>query len=248
MKRVYLFTFFLLLSIPLLSQNKGTNEMSLFVSPGVKYLATPCKFQDEGETTFSLIGGEAGIGFNLLEDLYIEGKIGYSLNSFSGLTSFKKLPLELEEELNFSGLFFGLEAQYSNIFEYEDFGLSPFLSFYYGSSFKKEWDIILPIVRGKAKGSTSWFKGNAGARILYNGLDLHTPYLGLYFSMTSGSITMKEDIEEIIAKEERKFREKLPFTISLGDEFEIIEDLYLNGELRLGGDFSVSVNLKYIIK
>lgn len=248
MKRAYLFTIFLFLSLPLLSQNEKLSDIGFFVSAGAKYIANPCKFQDEGTTTFSLIGGEAGIGFTIFEDLYFEGKIGYSLQSFSGTTSFKELPLELEEELNFGGLFFGAEAQYSNIFEYEDFGLSPFISFYYGSSFKKEWDILLPIVRGKAKGTTSWFKGNAGAKILYNGLDLHTPYLGLYFSITSGSVTMKEDIEEISAKQERKFREKLPFAISIGDEFEVMEDVYLNGELRFGGEFSVLINLRYIIK
>lgn len=248
MKKLYLFIFFLFLSISLFSQNEEKINIGFFASTGAKYIATPVKFKDEGTTTFSLLGGEAGLGITLLEDLTIEGKLGYSLQSFSGTISFNKLPLELEEELNFSGIFFGLEAQYSNVFEYEDFGLSPFLSLYYGSSFEKEWDIALPIVKGKAKSSTSWIKGSAGAKILYNGLDLHTPYLGLYFSMTSGSITMKEDIEEISAKQERKFREKLPFSISIGDEFEIIEDLYFNGELRFAGEFSVLINLKYIIK
>ncbi len=247
MKRVYLLVLSLILS-PLFSPGEEFPDIGFFVSGGAKYITTPCKFTDEGTTTFSILGGEMGIGITLLEDIAIEGKLGFSLKSFSGLTSFKKLPLELEEELNFSGIFFGIEAQYSNIFEYQDFGLSPFLSFYYGSSFEKEWEITLPIVTGKAKGSTNWTKGSLGARILYNGLDLHTPYLGLYFTKTTGSITMKEDIEEIIAKEERKFREKIPFIISIGDEFELIEDLYLNGELRFAGEFSLLVGLKYIIK
>ncbi len=246
MKRV--FQLFLILSffpIPLFSQ---IEDIGFFVSTGAKYISTPCKYKDEETTTFSLLGGEVGIGITPFEDLTIEGKLGFSLKSFSGLTSFKKLPLELEKELNFSGLYFGLEAQYSNIFEYQDFGLSPFVSFYYGSSFTKEWDIILPIVSGKAKGSTNWMKGYLGARILYNGLDLHTPYLGLYFSTTSGKLTMKEEIEEIIAKEERKFKEKFPISISIGDEFEIIEDLYLNGEIRFAGEYTVLINLRYIIK
>jgi len=247
MKRVYLLIFSLILS-PFFSQGEEITDISFFVSGGAKYIATPCKFKDEGTTTFSILGGEMGLGITLLEDITVEGKLGYSLKSFSGTTSFKKLPLELEEELNFSGIFFGIEAQFSNIFEYQDFSLSPFLSFYYGSSFEKEWEITLPIVNGKAKGSTSWIKGSAGTRILYNGLDLHTPYLGLYFTKTMGSITMKEDIEEISAKEERKFREKIPFIISIGDDFEIIEDLYLNGELRFAGEFSLVVGLKYIIK
>lgn len=247
MKRASLLVLFLILS-PFFSLGEEFPDISFFLSGGAKYITTSCKFTDEGTTTLSILGGEMGIGITLLEDITIEGKLGFSLKSFSGITSFKKLPLELEEELSFSGILFGIEAQYSNIFEYQDFGLSPFLSFYYGNSFKKEWDITLPIVTGKAKGSTSWVKGIAGARILYNGLDLHTPYLGLYFTKTKGSILMKEDIEEISAKEERKFREKIPFIISIGDDFELIEDLYLNGELRCAGEFSIVVSLKYIIK
>ncbi len=248
MKRGFLFSILFFISIPFLLQGEEKLDIGFFVNTGAKYIATPCKFKDEGTTTFSIIGGEIGLGMTPIEDLTIEGRLGYSLKSFSGSISFSKLPLEIEEEMNFSGIFLGFEALYSNILEYEDFGLSPFLSFYYGSSFTKEWDITLPIVRGKAKGSTTWIKGNAGTRILYNGLDLHTPYIGLYFSMTSGTITMKEDIEEISAKQERKFRGKLPFTISIGDEFELIEDLYLNGEARFAGEFSVAINLKYIIK
>lgn len=247
MKRASLLVLFLILS-PFFSPGEELSDISFFISGGAKYITTPCKFTDEGTTTLSVLGGEMGIGMTFLEDITIEGKLGFSLKSFSGITSFKKLPLELEEELNFSGISFGIEAQYSNIFEYQDFSLSPSISFYYGSSFEKEWDITLPIVTGKAKGSTSWVKGSVGARILYNGLDLHTPYLGLYFTKTKGSILMKEDIEEIIAKEERKFREKIPFIVSIGDDFELIEDLYLNGEIRFAGEFSLVVGLRYIIK
>jgi hypothetical protein len=243
--RRFLLISILFLTIPLFL---NAEDYGFYVTTSAGYFSTPCKFKDEGNTNFSLIGGGIGFGITLFEDLSIEGRLGYSIKSFSGVTSFKKLPLELEEELNYSGIFLGFEAQYSNIFEYQDFGLSPFVSFYYGSTFEKEWNITLPIVKGKAKSNSGWLKGGLGAKILYNGLDLHTPYLGVYLSKTSGSLTMKEEIEEIIAKQERKFVEKIPFIISIGDDYEIIEDLYLNGEVRFGGEFSISLNLKYIIR
>ncbi len=248
-KFTLLFVLFFLSSLLYSEEEWIFSDIGYYVSSGVSFKATPSKFEDEGTTTFSLLSGEVAIGLTPLEDLSVEGKIGYNLNYLSGVTSFNKLPLELEAEMRFSGFYFGLEAQYSNIWEYNDFSLSPFFSFYFGSSFEKEWDITLPIVSGKAKGRMeSWLKGNVGAKISYNGLDLHTPYLGFYFTMTSGRVTMKEEIEEIRAKQERKFREKLPFAFSIGDELEIMEDIYLNGELKFAGEFSVSVNLKYILK
>ncbi|MGQ9617888.1 MAG: hypothetical protein ACUVUG_02880 [Candidatus Aminicenantia bacterium] len=248
MKKTFSVLFIILIAIPLFSQERLPKDIGMYFCASSFFSSIPSKFKDDGDKTFSILSGEIGLGFTLFEDLSIEGRMGYSLLSLSRETSFSKLPLEVAQELNFSGINFAIEAMYSNLFEFQDFGLSPFLSFYFGSSFEKKWEIELPIVKGEAIGSTKWLKGIAGGKIYYNGLDLHTPYLGIYLMKNFGSAKMKEEIEEIKAEQERKFNEKLPLVLSIGDELEIKEDLYVNGELKLFGEYSFLVSLKYIFK
>jgi hypothetical protein len=182
-----------------------------------------------------------GTSFNII--------LGYSLSDFNGII-FRQLPFSIEVGVgNIEGFLFGVEGDQRILYlsQYEIVLHGKFV-YYYG--FKNEWAVPTLNVEGKVFGSPSWMLGQIGPTVRYEGLNFVVPYVRFLYSQIWGRFNMDQEIQDLSGTESKKINGLSHFTLSAGVEYELLNNLSINGEITFmpfngGVDWGGMVLLRY---
>ena len=247
-KHILLFLI-LLFCVNLLVSKDSTKDVSLDFDIGLIFKAGSSEiiFNDS-----ELVNDLAFIITALRVDIDISTYIklgiiaGYQQNHFNNTINAVKLPLSLslpEDNLNSMLLGFILETE---PFSIDDFSLDINFEFNYFKSFSRSWDITLPITSGTAESKNSFFAASINFLFKYEGFANFTPYIGPSINILSGKLNFAENIMEIEATEEMKYKQNSLIGLSSGVLFEVGDNWDIGIRLNLFSEKALCLSVFYI--
>lgn len=190
-----------------------------------------------------------GLRVNIdISDYLVMGIIaGYQQNHFNDSLNITVLPLSLklpEENSNSMVLGFIIESE---PFSVDDFALDINFEFNYFKSFKKRWDIKLPVIKGKAESTNSFYMAKLSFLLKYDGFSSITPFIGPNLSLISGKLVVYEEIIDIKENVDLHYKQKSIIGLTTGVRFEVGDnwDIVLN--LNLFSEKSLSLSVMYVL-
>ncbi|MFC2160880.1 hypothetical protein ACFLRX_04430 [Acidobacteriota bacterium] len=158
--------------------------------------------------------------------------LGYSLSNFDNLT-FRELPFSVELGVKeIGGILVGTEFN-KRFFYLSDYEINLHGQFVYYYGFNNEWDMPELNVDGTLIGTPTWTRVQIGPTILYRGFNSISPFISATYNKLWGTFTVDQNIQDLLARENKKFSGKSNFAFSFGSEFEVSPNLYFKGALSL---------------
>lgn len=233
------------LSSPALAQDRSpVSQGGLTVRPGLRLeiLSRTLKWDGEDATSklkAPLLAATAVLEFEGGVDLALTA--GVSFSDFKGLV-FRKLPFSLDYQAGgVTGILVGI-AVGKSLFEAGDFEIKASGRLVSSFGLNKTWAIEGLAVDGQAKGKPSWIQIAAGPSLVYTGAGSLRPYASLEFVWLQGSFSMRETVDVLNGTEDKKFKGKGLFQVSLGGIYDLSDALSVEAEayaLPYGGGLDI---------
>ncbi|MCU0289804.1 MAG: hypothetical protein MUF15_25850 [Acidobacteria bacterium] len=171
---------------------------------------------------------------------------GFSSNHFKNPVNFETLPLSLSfDKKNYNSLILGLNAA-SEFSMFGDFSLLTRGEFLYFTPFKKESEISLPVVNGKATSQCSFYQADIELLCQYDGFSTLTVFFGPQLFLANGKYKASETIADIKGDASLNFKQKNFFGIVGGINFDLGENFNVNLSANLISKTAVSARVLYV--